>query len=99
MPHGGEYAMLFSLAVGLVHHDRIDSFKYLWDKYDYVWDFKCFKQALILSIIYENKELMVFLLNSKTAHSLFWSLSYTYRVTFLSEFVENYLNQDHTYMK
>jgi hypothetical protein len=39
MSKGGENALLFALAVALVHPTRKDIFKYLWDNFDYVWDY------------------------------------------------------------
>src|SRR5438105_1302184 len=61
MSKGGEYALLFSLAVALANPKNTDIFKYLWDKYEFIWDFKCFKQALLMIISHERKDLLVFL--------------------------------------
>ena len=92
MSKGGEYALLFPLAVALANSGNSEIFKYLWDKFDFIWDFKCFKQALLMIISYERIDLLKFLLRSETTQSLFLSFSYHFRITFLSEFVNNYLD-------
>jgi hypothetical protein len=96
MPKGGDHALLFALAVGLVKNENIDIFKYLWEMYDYVWEFKSLKQALLMIIEYNRIDQMQFILRSKTTHSLFLSFSYHFRIQFLSQFVENYLSSNDT---
>ena len=94
MSKGGEHSLLFTLAVGLIKKECLDIFKYLWETYDFIWDCKCLKQALLMIIFHNRADLLVFMLRSKTTHSLFLSFSYHFRITFLSQFVESYLSNN-----
>jgi hypothetical protein len=43
MSKGGDYSLLFALACGLIKEQNMEIFKYLWDKFDFIWDYKCLK--------------------------------------------------------
>lgn len=80
MAKGGDFALLFPLAVCLVKPETTHIFKYLWDKFIYVWDFKCLKEAFCLILKFQRKDLLTFILESPTTHSLFLSFSYHFRI-------------------
>ena len=92
MSKGGEHPLLFALAVAIVKHETTEIFQYLWNTFEYVWDYKCLKQALLIAISHGRIDLLNFLLRAKTTHSLFLSFSYHFRIQFLSHFVQNYFD-------
>lgn len=51
------------------------------------------KQILLVIINHERIDLLLFILKSKTTHSLFLSFSYHFRIQFLSQFVQNYFDE------
>jgi len=91
---GGEMGMLFPLSVGLEDESKIDIFKYLWETYSYLWDYRCLKEATKIAIQTKDRNLLSFILSSFTAHTLFWSFAYHFRITFLTEFVELVLSEE-----
>jgi hypothetical protein len=52
MSKGGDNALLFALAVAIVKPETTHIFEYLWERYNFVWDYKCLKGALLMAINY-----------------------------------------------
>ena len=90
MSKGGDHPLIFALASAIVRSESVlatEIFQYLYNKFDFVWDYKCLKQILVIVITYDRIDLLLFLLKSHTTHSLFLSFSYHFRIQFLSQFV------------
>jgi hypothetical protein len=43
MSKGGEHPLIFALAGSIVKQETTEIFQYVWNKFDYVWDYKCLK--------------------------------------------------------
>jgi hypothetical protein len=66
MPRGGHNAILFALAVAIIKPENTNIFKYLWDKFSWIWDYKALKESLMLILDHLRKDLLIFLMESRT---------------------------------
>jgi hypothetical protein len=80
MSKGGSHPLLFPLAVAVRDPATTEIFEYLWNRFDYVWDYKHLQQALLMVINCERIDLLLFILRSRTTQSLWLSFSFHFRI-------------------
>ncbi|CDW79365.1 UNKNOWN [Stylonychia lemnae] len=80
--------MIFEAAVKLKNHSM---FKYLWDNHAYLFRLSDFCQGTKIIIESKDQTLIAFLLNSHTTHEFFNIFSFSFRFTYLSEYIFNSL--------
>jgi hypothetical protein len=86
--------ILFCLVCALIEPDNKvaqNIFKELWSKHDYLWDYHCLKNALLMTIIFRRDNLFDFIMRSKTTQSIFMSFTHLFRIEFIEKFLRYYL--------
>lgn len=98
--------ILFCLVCALLNPEEKISqnmFKELWGKHDYIWDYSCLKNALIMIVIFRRDDLFDFIIRSKTTQSIFQSFSDLFKIEFIKKILLKYLkptqNEDSSLQK
>jgi hypothetical protein len=87
IPNSGFNDLLFSIAVAIKKPETTRIFRYLWDKFPYIWEYHHLQTSIELSFQFNRRDLLVFLLESTTTHSFFLSFSNKYRLKFIRDFM------------
>lgn len=86
--------LLFCLLCCLMHpnnKNKEEIFKHLWANFDFVWDYACLLNALLMLLTFHRSDLLDFMMKSWTMQSIFLSFSHNYRIQFLSRFIDGFL--------
>lgn len=82
---------LLSCLMDPKHSNKEQIFCHLWSDFDFVWDYECLLNALLLVLSFRRSDLLDFLMKSWTMQSIFQSFSHNFRIQFVSRFIEGYL--------
>ena len=86
--------LLFCLLCCLMdpnNSDKEQIFKHLWTSFDFVWDYECLLNALLMLLTFHRSDLVDFMMKSWTMQSIFLSFSHNFRIQFLSRFIDGFL--------